>query len=248
MMTEFSYRAALRVILTSAVCVGHVTAADPAWLTKQPAEWTEEDARQVLSKSPWVKEIKAGIAGRIGEDQLREGGVMGQPHGIGYDGVDPKGSGPKISPNIFSGAGGDDRSVRSRPQAITLRLFWESALPVRLAELKTPRIEPPTLDGDGYQIAVYGLPGIYFKGDPKQLGDPLKTGAALKREGKKDAKPVRVEAFQRQDGFVVVYMFPMSAEISKKDGWVQFEAHIGRIYVAHTFILRDMEFLGKLEL
>jgi hypothetical protein len=37
------------------------------------------------------------------------------------------------------------------------------------------------LDNDGYSIAVYGIPGEYFKGDPKSLGDPLKKEAVLKR-------------------------------------------------------------------
>jgi hypothetical protein len=149
---------------------------------------------------------------------------------------------------VFTGRGGDDRSPRSRPQPLSLRLCWESALPVRLAELKAHIIEPPTLEGDGYQIAVYGIPGPSFKGDPRKLGDPLKETAALKREGKKDVKPTRVEVFQRQDGLAVVYLFPLSAEISLKDGQVQFEALIGRISVAHTYTLKEMQFLGRLEL
>src|SRR5579872_2037793 len=112
-------------------------AADPVWQSKPAAQWTEDDARQILAKSPWVRETIAIITRRLTEDQLREGGQMGQPLGVGNEGVDPKGSGPKVSPNIFSGAGGDDRSLRSAPQNIKLKLRWESALPVRLAELKS---------------------------------------------------------------------------------------------------------------
>jgi len=173
---------------------------------------------------------------------------MGQPRGVGNEGVDLKGSGPKVSPNVFSGPGGDDRSSRSLPQPITLKLRWESALPVQLAELKSHEIEPPTLEGDGYRIAVYGVPGADFKGDPKELGKPLKNLAALKRGGKKDVRPVSVEVFQRENGMVVVYLFPLSAEISKNDRQLQFEAQIGRIVVAQTFELSEMEFMGKLEI
>jgi hypothetical protein len=104
------------------------------------------------------------------------------------------------------------------------------------------------LEGDGYRIAVYGVPGSGFKGDPKQLGAPLKNLAALKREGKKDVKPIRVEVFQREDGIVVAYLFPLSAEISRKDQRIQFEAQIGRIVLAQEFVLSDMEFMGQLEL
>ena len=235
-------------LLCLVVIAAHVVAADPFWKGRPAAQWTEEDAKQILTASPWAKEIRAVITRRLTEDQLREGGQMGQPRGIGNEGVDPKGSGPKVSPNVFTGAGGDDRSVRSLPQSITLQLRWESALPVRLAELKAHELEPPTLEGDGYRVAVYGVPGGDFKGDPKQLGEPLKNLAALKREGKKDVRPVRVEVFQREKGMVVVYLFPLSAEITRRDRVIEFEAHIGRIVVAQNFELSEMEFMGNLEL
>jgi hypothetical protein len=234
----------LYLVVTAAYLAG----ADPVWKIKPAAEWTENDARVVLTSSPWAKDIAATVTRRLTEDQLREGGQMGQPRGVGNENVDPKGSGPKVSPNILSGRGGDDRSPRSLPQPIKLKIRWESALPVRLAELKSHEIEPPTLGGDGYYIAVYGVPGGDFKGDPKQLGDPLKNLAALKREGKKDVRPSRVEVFQREGGIVAVYVFPLSAEITPKDLRVQFEAHIGRIVLAHSFELSEMEFGGRLEL
>jgi hypothetical protein len=222
--------------------------ADPAWRSKPAAEWTEQDAQQILTRSPWVKENRATVTRRLTEDQLREGGQMGQPRGLGNDGIDANVRGEKVSPNVFSGPGGDDRSPRSLARPMTLKVRWESALPVRLAEIKSHEVEPPTLEGDGYQIAVYGVPGGDFKGGPEELGKPLKNLAALKREGKKDVRPVSVEVFQRDDGVVVVYVFPFSAEIVKRDGQVRFEAQIGRIVVAQTFDLNEMEFMGKLEL
>ncbi len=247
-MQTCRYRTARWAAILFAAFAVLLTAADPTWIGKQPAQWTEQDAQQVLSASPWAQQIAAGIARRETEDQLREGGQLGQPRGVGNEGVDPKGSGPTVSLDVLRGRGGDDRSLRSMARPITLTLCWESALPVRLAEFKAHIIEPPTLEGDGYEIAVYGVPGVWFKGDPKQLGDPLKKMAALKRDGKKDARPVRVEVFQRQDGLAIVYLFPLSAEISSKDGQVRFEAQIGRISVTHTYNLKEMEFLGRLEL
>jgi hypothetical protein len=251
MPSERNYRAVIWLTIASAVSTALLIAEGPAWLGKQPSQWTEEDAQQLLDSSPWAHTTGAVVTRRLTEEQLREGGGMGQPQTIGNAGVDPKGTGYQISPemlNVFTGRGGDDRSIRSRAQPLTLRLCWESALPVKLAELKAHVVEPPTLNGDGYQIAVYGIPGPSFKGDPRKLGDPLKETAALKRDGKKDVKPVRVEVFQRQDGLAVVYLFPLSAELSMKDGQVHFEALIGRISVAHTYTLKDMQFLGKLEL
>jgi hypothetical protein len=242
----------MRNFLMQPLCVvvaaAQLMAGDPAWKSKPAAQWTEEDAQQLLARSPWAKEIMAVVTRRLTEDQLREAGQMGQPTGVGNEGVDPKGSGPKVSPNVFTGRGGDDRSPRSLPQSIRLKLRWESALPVRLAELKSHEAELPALAGDGYSIAVYGIPNGNFKGDPKQLGEPLKNLAALKREGKKDVRPARAEVFQRDNDVVVVYLFPLSAEITRNDRRIQFEAHIGRIVLAQTFDLSEMEFQGKLEL
>ncbi len=220
-----------------------LAAADPPW-TRPVAQWTEEDAKQVLAASPWVREVKAGIVRRLTEDELRDAGEMGQHHGVGYDGVDPKGTGPKLPADIVT----DTRSPRSLPRPITLKIRWESALPVRLAELKAHEIEPPTLAGDGYLIAVYGVPGADLKGDPKQLGAPLKNGAALKRQGKRDVNPSAVEVFQRDHGLVIAYLFPLSGEIMKTDGQVEFAARIGRIVVSQSFEVAQMTFLGKLEL
>ncbi len=230
------------------VAAASLTAADPVWKSKPAAQWTEEEARQILTASPWAKQVRAVVTRRLTEDQLREGGQMGQPSGVGHDGVDPNGSGPTVTANIFTGLGDNDRSPRSRPQPIALKLRWESALPVRIAEFKSRSVDAPALDDEGYRIAVYGIPGGGFKGDPKELGKPLKNLAFLKRDGKKDVRPVSAEVVQLESGVVVVYVFPLSAEISKNDGQVRFEAQIGRIVVAQIFELSEMEFMGKLEM
>ena len=232
------------LLLISAVAL--LAAADPPWNAKPAAQWTEEDARQVLTESAWVKVVNAGVVRRLTEDELRESGQMGQHHGVGYDGVDPKYDGPKLPADLITG--GNARSTRSLPRAITLHLRWESALPVRVAEFKTREVGAFTLEGDGYQIAVYGIPGTGFKGDPQQLGAPLTKEAMLKRDGKRDVRASRCEVFQRADDLVVTYLFPLSAEIVKSDMRVAFEAHIGRIVVMQSFDLAKMKFLGKLEL
>jgi hypothetical protein len=217
------------------------TAADIAWKSKEINQWTEQDARQILTDSPWAKTCKGMISRLQTEDERREGGNMGQEHGVGFDGVD------REKPTPFETIrGGVD--TRRTPQAITLNVRWESALPIRAAEFKAGVMEPPTQEGDGYRIAVYGVPGGYFKRDPKSLGDPLKKESALRREGKKDVRPSSVEVFQREEGLVVVYLFPLSAEITRKDGLVKFEAQIGRVAVVQLFNIEEMQFQGKLEL
>lgn len=220
-------------------------AAEPSWRSKPIPNWTEEEARQILDDSPWAKTVKGVIHRLQTEDERREGGVMGQGHGVGFDGVDGKNAKQKFPANIVKD--GAKPSARSKSQPVTLKVRWESALPIRAAEMKAREIEPPTSPGEGYSIAVYGVPGA-FNADPKRLGAPLRKEAVLKREGKQDVRPSNVEVFQREDGLVVVYLFPLSAEISKKDGSMTFEAIIGRVALVQSFNLEEMEFQGKLEL
>jgi hypothetical protein len=82
--------------------------------------------------------------------------------------------------------------------------------------------------GPGWKTSVYGIPATHLQGDPLKLGEPLRNFASLKRERKKDVRPIRVEVFRRENDMVVVYLFPLSAEITKKDRTIQFDAHIGR--------------------
>ncbi len=220
-------------------------AAEPAWKNEPIANWTDDDTQQILEHSPWAKTVVAGIARRQTEDERREGGDMGQPKGVGYDGVEDK-KRPlrqEIGNPLMPG-----KPLPSTAPTIRLLVRWESALPIRAAELKAHVAALPTLSDDGYSIAVYGVPVSSAKGDPTSLGKPLREQAALKREGKKDVLPSSVEVFQLEDSVVVVYMFPPSAEISKKDDVVEFSALIGRLQVSQHFLISEMQFQGKLEL
>jgi hypothetical protein len=226
-------------------CAVLLIAAEPTWKNRPIVDWTEADAHQILEQSPWAKTVVAGIARRQTEDERREGGNMGQPTGVGHDGVQDK----KIPLRDKIG----DPFVVGKPlpsTAPTIRLLvrWESALPVRAAEFKVHEDPPPTLSDDGYSIAVYGVPASFAKGDPTSLGKPLKEMAALRREGKKDVPPIRVEVFQLENSVVVAYLFPLSAEIGRKDDVVEFSALIGRLQVSQHFLVGEMQFQGKLEL
>jgi hypothetical protein len=235
------------IFLALPVSVGLLMAGDTAWKDKPIPGWTGQDVQEVLLNSPWSRIVSAGITRRQSEDELRAGGKMGQPTGIGYDGVGTPRPKPHLPINSVVDLVKPDPYVAPPTEYFKLRLRWESALPVRAAELKSGFIPPPVSGDEGYNLAVYGIPGEYFKGDPKSLGDPLKSLAALKREGKKDVKPSKVEVFQGgPDGVVVVYVFPLSAEITKNDGSIEFSAQIGRLVIAQAFNLEDMLFQGKL--
>ena len=138
-------------------------------------------------------------------------------------------------------------SAKAQPPTLTLR--WESALPVREAELKALEVGAPTLDDeDHYAIAVYGIPRGMLRDDSKIMAEDLKRQAVLKRDGKKDTKPSRVEILLRGDGPVVLYLFPKSAEFDWRDHKIEFDAQLPGLKFTQAFSFDDMTFHGKLEL
>jgi hypothetical protein len=243
---KIPFLAALALISTALLTTAQSQKPAPkeTWRDKPITSWTDNEARQVLERSPWAKTTVAGIARRQSEDERRAGGNMGQPTGVGYDGIDDRRVRPVLPQNVFA----PSPTPPSKAQLIRLLVRWESALPVRVAELKNGEAQPPTLSDDGYSVAVYGVPFTDAKGDPLSLARDFKESAFLRREGKKDVHPIRVEAFELEHNTVVVYLFPYSAEISKKDGEVEFIALIGRLQVSQTFNVEEMQFQGKLEL
>ena len=114
---------------------------------------------------------------------------------------------------------------------------WESALPIRAAEQKPGEIGVPTLDSDHYAIAVYDIP------TPSRwnLNRELKGIAFLKRDKKKDLKPSRVEILRQSNGTAtIVYLFPSSVEIGKRDGRLEFRVQVGRLFVSQYFYTEEM--------
>ena len=170
---------------------------------------------------------------------------MGQPKGVGYDGLEDK---KRPLSEVIGNPLVPCKTPPSTAPTVQLLVRWESALPVRAAELKAHEPAPPTLSDDGYVIAVYGVPASFAKGDPASLGKPLREQAALRREGKKDVLPTRAEVFELESNVVVIYLFPLSAEIGKKDSIVEFRALIGRLQVSQHFLVQEMQFQGKPEL
>ena len=227
----------------AAFCV--LAAEEPAWQTRQIPDWTTDDAQQILSDSPWTKTVSPSLS-RQGNGGPPGGGRRG---GIGLGGVGigfPGGGIGRRGGGYPGGRTGTDDGGQSTPPSLKLR--WESALPVREAELKARDVSAPTLDPDHYAIAVYGIPARFASPDAKALPDQLKKQAALRRDGKKDIKPSSVEVLQREEGPVIVYLFPRAKEITRDDRRIEFDAHVGRLEFTGSFYPEEMTYQGKLEL
>jgi len=218
-----------------------LTGADQAWKNKQYPEWTEDDAKEVMTNSPWAKTVVATPIKPDGREQ--QPGSHRARIGIGGFGIG------RSRPGGTGRQGGDDGGKPANPdQPATLTLRWESALPMREAELKARDTGAPDIGDDYYAIAVYGIPRGALTDDSKERQDELKKLAALKREGKKDLRPTQVDILLRESGPLVVYLFAKSAEFTWRDHGFTFEAQISRLKFSQAFSTEDMMFHGKLEL
>jgi hypothetical protein len=216
----------------------------PAWANKAIAAWSEKDAWQVLVDSPWAKQVVPSVLGSLTVGQRKEAGNMAADpeghHGVGLEGF-----------SLFSTRGApdpaNDTHITRRSGRLSVR--WESALPIRAAELRANEPDAPVLDGEDYAIAVYDVNLKVASPDPIGLADTLKKDAVLKIEGRKDVKPSRVALVQMGDNMITaIYFFPRSARLRVEDKRFTFEAQIGRVTLAQYFIPAEMLFQGKLEL
>ncbi len=213
-------------------------AADSSWKAKQIDQWTEDDARQVLAKSPWVQKATPRMLPKQSEAARRQGGKMGGSQGVGVQ---------AISPATLFGSGAT-RTHAARPNLLMpMEIRWESAGPVRAAETKSHEEDAPDLEGGQYAIAVYDVPGLDL--DEKGLAAELKKESALARDGKKDLKPSQVDLLPQANGLTtVVYLFPRTDAITLEDRRVMFTAVFDHLAVAQYFYTKDMQFHGKLDL
>jgi hypothetical protein len=216
-------------------------AAAPSWKSKQMEQWSEQDAKLILTNSPWVKKVTPALLPLRNESQRREGGSWGGGDGIGME---------AFAPSTLIGVGTSPAAGKRgrRPtQVATLEIRWESARAVRAAEEKAHEQDPPALADGSYVIAIYDVPGV----DVNQTALPfqLKKDAFLKVEGKKDLRASRVDLLPQEGGLAtIVFMFPRSQEFTTQDQRITFLAQIGRLSVAQYFYTEEMTIQGKLEL
>ena len=208
------------------------------WKEKPIAQWSAEDAKQVLTDSPWVKIVTPQNVRDLSPDERREGGNMEASvgHGVGLAGTGLLGS--RRQAKALERA-----HYKPTPNAVVVR--WESAQPVRAAEQKVGETNIPNVDDDHYAIVVYDIL------TPKRfnLANELKGISYLKRDNKKDIKPSHVEILRKDDGTAtIVYLFPRKVEITKKDIRLLFVAQIGRLFVSQFFYTGQMQLQGQLEL
>jgi hypothetical protein len=209
----------------------------PAWASKPVQQWDEQDAKQILSSSPWVKKAQPATLPNVSEAARRQSGRMGGGQGVNLE---------AFKPSTLTGIGAKEPSRRRRRGVGPVEVRWESALPVRTAEQAAHEEDPPAWEGEMYAIAVYDVPGLDI--ESKGLSAELQRAAFL-RLGKKDLRPVRVDVLpQEGDLTTVVFLFPRTVAITLEDKRIEFTTVFGRLSVTQYFYPAEMQLQRKLEL
>ncbi len=240
------------------------------WTTKAFQSWTDKDAQQILSNSPWAKEMPMPISGRPGETYLESGtSVTSSPTGaLGNSANTTTGSNMSVAavgstgPAARNGPPVPATQTPSLVSATTgapspeplLKVIWASASPVRLAVLRLrshdnaptdEQISKAQQEWPNYVIAVVGLPAPEANADAKALA----SGAFLRIHGR--APEVAMDSDYRKigDSDVYFFRFPKAAfPVTIADHEVEFRMTMGKIEVKRKFDLSDMHYQGGLAL
>ncbi len=220
--------------------------AQQSWKDKPAAAWSQEDAREVLAGSPWVKPAAVAVKRDFSGPRMRRGGLDMGGLSMGGIGMGESGMG---GPRGARGGGpphAPPGKREGRLPAILVR--WESAVPVQEAHLKLRHTDAPEVDEDSYTIAVLGLDNRVVGSDPADLENQIRSRAELAPAGRKPIPPSGARVLPRDDGLIVLFTFPRRSEVSARDKEVKFKAQIGPYEVTCTFELTEMTYRGRLEL
>lgn len=264
-------RRVLLLFALGAVCL--FSAATSTWQNKNFKDWTDKDARAVVTDSPWSKQMAMPTFGRPDVVYL-EPGANGAPPpsaSLGNPANTTTGANMSVSGNPGSAHQNDpDVAHNNLPTGQTISttsgstgapvvqppitILWASATPVRLAMLKlrstgqTPteeEIENVHKTRPNYVIAVIGLPAPEGGSDPKGLA----SSAFLTVRGK--TAIAANDSTYRKIGNSDVYFFRFtraSLPIALSDQQVEFRMTMGKIELKKKFDLKDMQYEGELTL
>lgn len=259
--------------------------AAPSWQKKDFSQWTSDDAKKILSDSPWAKTVHM-LTGKMTAEMERPSSTspantissakryLVSPAPDAYGGGSPQMNGgasssagqsqqPQQQPQT-GGAGGMGQPGQgpqagaepAAPQGVPVVVEWESAVPVRLAELKLKSgesqpsqadVEQAKKPVDNYMVALVGVPGAPKQGEEQELA----SAATLTP---KDKQPIQATSAKEQamsgGTRAIIFTFPKTQQITDDDKSVQFQEKKGALPsdIKQSFKLKDMHYEGRLAL
>src|SRR5262245_3651568 len=248
-------RLRVRFILLSLVCllVAAVAIAQESWTKKPFNQWNDEELKKVTTDSPWAKNQTMATApprdfgGGGGGGGGRGGGGGGDEGGGGGGGGDEGGGG--------GGGGGRGGAGGRGPATITLVMSWQSALPMKQANVRSKMSGPGEIpaDAQGYLASADDAYVIMIQGMPQNLArqvlaDQAKVNKSTLKAGKRELPVAKVATRPAGRDIDIVLFFPKTDAIKVEDNEVEVDAKLGIFEMKKKFKLKEMVVNGKLEL
>ncbi len=189
------------------------------WDKKDFTQWSPKEISKVMNDSPWAKVVNVPVGGAVASSTNQRGG------GATRSGAGGGGGGGRPG-----GGGGGGGAVAIPANFIKLAVRFLAAKPVKEAIIKanlgestepTPPMQQYLDHLDPYYVVeVEGLPVMFerFTESPEIL---VQT-ARLRRKGKEDIQPQKVEAVVAGRIAKLQYYFPRDAAIELADKDVEF--------------------------
>lgn len=256
-----------RLLLLTAGSVLLMWAAD-FWHSKPFTEWNEKECAKMLTDSPWAHKISvemggslpAAVGGHMGRRGRGGGGASSGP-ATGAMGGDPS------RPDSMAAPGADPMGDSGAAPSVTLVVLWQSALPVREAQVKARFGAEAGTAPQGkqfleqrmthYVVGIVNVPAMLVRaergrgeeardkeGGPgdaaRQLKEAFLRDTSLRRKGKDNVAPDDIQVTPRGNTVEIYFLFPKSAAIAMEDKEVEFVSKIRNQTIRQRFRLKDM--------
>ncbi len=194
------------------------------WNEKKPADWTAEEKKQLLTQSPWAKQVAADIVDTsTRNDRFRNRMALG-----GYGNT-------KAPPMSQMGQ-----------SAMTVR--WESAAPV----LPIAPEGAPRKSKEFYIISVSGMPVEPQTSSGDEFKERLMDAALIRVKGRDPLRPddavIHTDVIGGVPRTILYFLFSRDYIIKPSDKEVSFEFKMGPIQTEAKFFPKEMTVNGKLAL
>ena len=227
------------------------------WKEKPSTEWTQEEARKMVSESPWARLVRItspAAADLSAPTPSETGGAMATTSGGGYSSV---AGGQPATPSGTPGEG-------SAPVPETLyNVWWYSARTWRQGMARFQQLRG-SLSADQAKSFVETRPSEYViavRGDDMRAfqgvsDDVLRGGTYLRaRRTKHKLAPSRIELQRSPDGqriSMILFYFPRTVEgepfVAPDEKGVDFVCEIKGLSLSTTFDVRNMKAWNELDL
>lgn len=234
--------------------IAAVAAATAEWKGRAFPDWDEGTVMRVLVDSPWARVRKVKFSWYGWREEARQITVRDIP------GTNPAIKASSTAPGGSPVGGIGSGKVRNKlPDGVDLIFRWSSALPVRQAKAlfrarqqgkasqATETVE--ARPAPGYVLEIFGLPIEAGHAGAEALSARLQKSAVLRTKTGVVRRAERAQAKLTGEEFSVSIVFPRGeAALTAADGDIECSGEAELFGFRERFRLRDMTYLGSLEL